>query len=66
MNYSRTFTCHMKKFYLSLEFDKHIPFIWNKLEAAKGLFYKKDVLKNFAKFTRKYLFQSLLFIKVTR
>ena len=28
------------------------------------LFYKKGVLKNFTKFTRKYLCQSLLFNKV--
>lgn len=27
---------HEKKFYLSLEFDKHVLFIWNKLEAATG------------------------------
>ena len=34
--------------------------------ATVEVFYKKDVLKNFAKFTGNYLCQSLLFNKVDK
>ena len=36
-----------------------------KHNVIKNIFCKKDVLKNFAKFTGKYLFQSLFFNKVS-
>ena len=34
------------------------------IETATGVFYRKVVLKNFAKFTRKHLWRSLFFNKV--
>ena len=37
---------------------------WGYTEAVTNVFYKKGVLKNFAKFTRKHLCQSLSFNKV--
>ena len=37
---------------------------WGYTEAVTNVFYKKGILKNFAKFTRKHLCQSLSFNKV--
>ena len=43
---------------------KPVKVIMNLRSSRKEVFYKKDVLKNFAKFTVKHLCQSLFFNEV--
>ena len=49
--------------YLSKYFRERISFIFHKKQSSRGVL-RKDVLKNFAKFSGKHLCQSLLFNKV--
>ena len=56
----------VRKFGRSFPFSKNTgdEFVENREAATRGVSYKKDFLKNFAKFTGKHLCQSLCFNKL--